>query len=127
MDALYDKTGSDFFAPNAHLPDFETNGADLAILRHLFIGDHFKERQDDPSRRYEFLIEAVKEFCPKEIGENHPSRIVKLLEILDTSGGLILIMSLPHGSLSAEHISKRSQVESFVIDFVDDYRELAYD
>ena len=50
-------------------------------------------------------------------------RIVKLLEILDVKEALQLVLYLPHDTLSGVHMTERSSLKPFVIDFINDVRE----
>ena len=69
------------------------------------------------------LKTIVTEFCP-ELSDQDPVRIVKLLEILDTREAIRLCVALPECQISAQHITKRSSVEPYVIDFINDCKKL---
>ena len=69
------------------------------------------------------LKTIVEEFCP-ELSDQDPVRIVKLLEILDTREAIRLCVALPECQISAQHITKRSSVKPYVIDFINDCKKL---
>ena len=118
-------SGEDVYSPDFHLPDFEDTPTDLAILKYLFIGDHFKSEAAINPRKseQEMLKTIVKEFCPK-LSDQDPVRIVKLLEILDTREAIRLCVALPECQMSAQHITKRSSVKPYVIDFINDCKKI---
>ena len=99
-------SGEDVYSPDFHLPNFENTSADLAVLKYLFIGDHFNSEAviDASKSEQKFLKTIVEEFCPK-LDQDDPVRIVKLLEILETREAVRLCVALPECQISAQHIT----------------------
>ena len=62
-------------------------------------------------------------FCPA-VPKDHPSRLEKLLNILDMNSAIKLLIILPKGSLTSEDLSSHSKLKPFILDFIDDAREL---
>ena len=65
----------------------------------------------------------VSEFCPP-LTKDHPARLEKLLNILNMDDAIRLYMVLPKGSLTSEDLSARSQLKPFILDFIEDAREI---
>lgn len=107
--------------PKFNLPKFEEKYADLEILKYAFIGKHFEKGNKTEFDGREVISKVVEEFCPN-LDEQDPVRIVKLLEILDLKEALRLILILEPNTLSAVHMTERSNVKPFVIDFINDVR-----
>ena len=65
----------------------------------------------------------VREFCQVS-SSSDPMRIEKLLNILEYVEALKLVLALPEGTLVSGDLSPRSNIKPYILDFINDERQL---
>ena len=86
------------------------------ILQYLIFDDSGKSEKN----RMEMI---VREFCPP-LSNKNPARIEKLLNVMNFKEPMKLYIILPAGLLTSEDLSSHSKMKPFILDFVEDARDL---
>lgn len=114
--ALSEKYSTDLSTPQAEMPPFEAEDLENEILHYVI----FSRNVESNMQRMEMI---VREICPP-LESDHPKRIESLLNIMNFPEALKLYMVLPVRSLTARDTSPKSLLKPYLIDFIDDARDL---
>ena len=102
--------------PSAELPPFDQDDFENEILSHLI----FNQNVESEMEQMEII---VRELCAP-LPPDHPARLEKLLNVLEFKEAIKLYLILPAGSVTSKDLSPRSKLQPFILDFIEDARDL---
>ena len=115
--ALKEKYPDNIYTPSALLPHFDMEDLmENEILQYLIFDDSVKSEKN----RMEMI---VREFCPP-LSNKNPARIEKLLNVMNFKEAMKLYIILPAGLMTSEDLSSHSKIKPFILDFIEDARDL---